>query len=337
MNKIIKTAIKALVAIAVSVLAFWWAFHDVDLEYVRANLGRTKISAVVLYILIQLGIHVARTARYHMLVSPLRTANGGKISLRATFAAMSIGIPAAVFLPLRLGELVRPLLITRAGAPIAGAFSTVVVERIADGLFNVGLFFLLLGMLPSEASISPELRSGALVMLIFFGSGLVFLAFAYFMRERVFGLLSAILGRISAGLASKVITLLSTFLDGLSALGTPVRVLTFFALTAIYWGANGFSTWLIINGYGLDLPVISGSFSIACVVFAVTVPSGPAFAGTMEMGFKFGLSPFGVSASDSAVVAIVAHVLTLSILAFFAGVGFLSAEPSQKKKAEPAV
>jgi uncharacterized protein (TIRG00374 family) len=335
MNKVVKTAIKALLAIAVSVLAFWWAFHDVDLEYVGANLGRTKISSVVLYILIQLAIHAARTARYHMLVSPLRTPSGGKISWRATFAAMSIGIPAAVFLPLRLGELVRPLLITRAGAPIAGAFSTVVVERIADGLFNVGLFFILLGMLPADASIPPELRSGAFVMLIFFGGGLAFLAAAYFMRERVLGLLSKILGRISAGFATKIIALLSTFLDGLSALGTPLRVTTFFALTALYWGANGFSTYLLINGYGLDLPVLSGNFAIACVVFAVTVPSGPAFAGTMEMGFKLGLSPFGVSASDSAVVAIVAHVLTLSILAFFAGVGFLSAEPSQKKRAEP--
>ena len=33
----LKLAAKALVAIAVSVLALWWAFRDVDLTYVRAN------------------------------------------------------------------------------------------------------------------------------------------------------------------------------------------------------------------------------------------------------------------------------------------------------------
>ena len=39
----------------------------------------------------------------------------------ALFSAASVGIPAAMFLPLRLGELVRPAMIARAGVPFPGA------------------------------------------------------------------------------------------------------------------------------------------------------------------------------------------------------------------------
>jgi hypothetical protein len=300
---------------------------------VGKNLGRTNATSIALYVVMQLIIHGARTWRYWLLVEPLNRdpAVTRKISFRAVFAAVSVGIPAAAFFPLRLGELVRPLMLARAGAPIAAAFSTVVVERIADGLFNVGVFFLLLSTLPADATIPASLRSVATVMLAFFGGGLIFLTAAYFMRERVLGIAERVISRVSVNAAQKIIRLLSTFLDGLNLLGTPSRGLLFALLTALYWGLNGYSTYVLFSGYGLDLPALAGNFAIACVVFSVTVPSGPAFAGTMEAGFKFGLAPYGVPPSDVAVVAIVVHVLTLSMLALFAGIGFLAMEQSQRR------
>lgn len=332
--KWMKLFLKGLFALLVSLAALWWAFRDVDLGYVRDNLSRTTVGMVVIYCLSLLVIHAVRVARYWLLVEPLGRAPGAKPpSWRAVFAAMSVGIPASVFLPLRLGELVRPLMIARSGAPIAGAFASVVVERVADGLFNVGLFFALLSLLPATAKIPPELRSVALVMLVFFGGGLVFLTAAYFMRARVLGLFERLVGRVAPELAKKLVVLISTFLDGLTALGSPLRGLAFLGLTMAYWGVNGYSTYLLARSYGLDVPPIAGSFAVTCVVFAVTVPAGPAFAGTLEAGFLAGLAPFGVSSSDSALVAIAVHVLQLLALAMFAGLGFLSAESKQRVEA----
>jgi uncharacterized protein (TIRG00374 family) len=335
-GKALKTAAKAVVALLVSAFALWFAFRDVDLEYVRGNLGRTGVWAIASYIGLQLLVHVVRVWRYWLLCEPLgrgARSEGTPVSPRAVFASVSIGIPAAVFLPLRLGELVRPLLLTRAGAPIAGAFATVVVERVADGIFNVGLFFILFALLPAGSNVPSQLRSAALVMLVFFGSALVFVIAAYFMRDRVLGWFERIAGVVAPKLAHKAVELLSTFLDGLRALATVPRFLLFLALTIAYWGTNGYSVYLLMTAYGLNLPVISGWFAIACVVFAVTVPAGPAFAGTLEAGFRFGLAPFGVSASDTAVVSLLVHALTLVILAMFTGAGFLAAEPAQKRSA----
>lgn len=323
---VLKTALKAIVAIAVSAAALWWALHDVDLDYVTSNLTRISGATLAGYIAIQFAIQVSRIIRWWLLVAPL-----GKVSLRAVASATNVGLPAAVFLPLRLGELVRPLMIARAGVPLAGGLASVVVERVVDGLFNVGLFFTLVAFLPESAVLSPELKVVAVAMLAGFGGGLVFLTLAYLARARMLGLLERVLSKLSPRFAKRAVDLVSSFLDGLVALGTLPRVLLFLALTVAYWAANGYSIYLLAHGYGLPVPLLAGSFAITCVVFAVTVPAGPAFAGTMEAGFRAGFAPFGVSPSESALVAIVCHVLTLSVLAMYVVVGFQLAESSQRR------
>jgi glycosyltransferase 2 family protein len=319
--------IKSAVAIAISVLALWFAFRGVDLGYVMKNLARTSAGVIALYIAIQVAIHASRVVRYWLLVRPL-----APVSPRAVFSAVSVGLPASVFLPLRLGEVVRPLMMSRAGLPLPSAFASVVVERVTDGLLNVGLFFLFLQMLPESANVPPELRTLALLPLFGFGGGLVFLGIAYVARGPVLALLERILARVSEGFAKKVVTLLSTFLDGLVALKTPGRLLAYVALTIFYWTVNGWATWLLAVSYGLDVPWMAGPFTISCVVFAVTVPAAPGFAGTLEAGFRVGMVPFGASPDDVVLVALVAHTLQLVMLALFAFAGFQFAEPGQRKR-----
>ncbi len=322
-------AIKAAVAVAISALTLWWAFHDVDLEHVRNNLGHTTAGVLLLYVVAQCVMHLSRVIRFGLLVKPL-----GDASNRSIFAAVSIGIPASFFFPLRLGELVRPAMLARSGIPFAGSMAAVAVERIADGLFNVGIFFLLLGTLPSE-TIKPEIRHLSQIALVGFGGGMIFLVAAYFARGPVLAGLRMVVSPLSRGLADKLVGLTSTFIDGLSALGTTTRFLSFVALTAFFWILNGAATWMLANSYIGDLPLSSGVFAICCTVFAVMIPAGPAFAGTMEAGFRLGLTPYGVDASEAAVVAIAAHALHLVLMASFAGIGMLAAEAAPATKDAP--
>jgi glycosyltransferase 2 family protein len=328
LRKTVATALKVLFALAVSAAALWWAFSDVDLARLKENLAKTGFTSLSIYVLSQIVIQAVRVIRYGLLVRPF-----GNLSWRAVSASTCIGLPAAAFLPLRLGELVRPLSIARAGVPLPGALASVVVERVADGLFNVGLFFVLLFLLPVSAAIAPELRAVALVMLAGFGGGLVFLVAAYLARTRVLGLLDRIVGKVSPRFARKLTGLVSTFLDGLVAIGSWPKLMLFIALTLAYWGINGWSAYFLAQAYGIDIPFIAGWFAVSCVVFAVTVPAGPAFAGTLEAGYRLGLAPFGVSASDAALVAVVTHVVQLVLMALYVGIGFELTEPAPKEEA----
>jgi hypothetical protein len=219
---------------------------------------------------------------------------------------------------------------SRAGVPLPGAVASVVVERVADGLANVGLFFVLLNVLPDSALVPSELKRLAFLPLAGFGGGLVFFAAAYVARARALSVMEKVLSRISSSFAARSVSLMATFLDGLVALGTPQRIIAFLLLTAFYWGMNGYATYLLATSYGVEIPLIAGPFDMTCVVFAVTVPAAPGFAGTLEAGFRAGMAPFRVSASDAALVALVAHALQLSLLALFGFIGLQVAEPAQR-------
>ena len=322
-------AIKAVAAVLISALTLWWAFHDVDLHHVGANLGNTSASVIIIYLVANCIMHMSRVLRFGLLVKPL-----GNVSNRSIFAAVSVGLPASFFLPLRLGELVRPAMLSRSGVPFAGAMAAVAVERIADGLFNVGLFFVLLSTLPSE-SIPAEVRHLSRLALVGFGSGLVFLVAAYFARGPVLALLKRMLSPLSPKLAEKLIHLTNTFIDGLAALGSTSRFLSFIFLTAFFWLLNGVTTWMLAESYVGEIPLAAGSFAICATVFAVMIPAGPAVAGTMEAGYRLGLTPYGVSASEAAVVAIAAHAIHLIMMAGFAGAGMLAADSQKSEVAAP--
>lgn len=317
--------VKSLVALAVTVVALWWAFEDVDFAEIGPRLAETSPRALAIYVAAQLVVHAVRTVRWALLVMPL-----GTPSRKAVFSAASVGIPAAMFLPLRLGEFVRPVMIARAGVPFAGGLASVVVERVADGLTNVGLFFALLAIMPESAPIPDQIRLLSKVAFAVFGGAVVVLGAIGYLQEPALQFTRRLLTPISEALATRVDELLRTFLVGLRPLMNAKRLVSFVLLTATYWAINGAATWQLASSYGIELPFIAGPFAISVLVFAVMVPAGPAFAGTMEVGFKAGLAPFQVGPENSALVAIAAHVTLIVVLSVIMGVGFLTAEPTQR-------
>lgn len=313
-------AVKIVVAVAVTVGTLWWAFHDVDLDTLKEDLAKTSLGVVAIYVTCQFVMHGVRTLRWWLLLAPL-----GRPSWRLVFSSVSIGIPASFFLPLRLGEFVRPAICARGGLPFGGAMAAVAAERIADGLLNVGLFFLLLRLLPASAQVPDELVGLSSVALVGFSGGVAFLVAAYFARGPVTAILRRVLSPISPKIADAIVGLVEAFVDGLRGLNSIPRLAGFFGTTVLFWGINGVATWYLATSYVEGLPILAGPFTICVTVFAVMIPT-PAFAGTLEAGFRLGLLPFGVDASGSAAIAVVAHVVHLLFMATIAGLGFLFAD-----------
>ncbi|MEO1335379.1 MAG: lysylphosphatidylglycerol synthase transmembrane domain-containing protein, partial [Myxococcota bacterium] len=236
--------------------------------------------------------------------------------------------------PLRLGEFVRPVMISRSGVPFAGAMASVVVERVADGVFNLGLFFFLLKNLPENAPVPADLRFYATIALVLFGGGLITLVLITLMQRPAFALIRRFVRPLAPGLVDRVLNLLDAFVEGLRALKSAGRLASFFVLTAAFWLINGFATWMLALTYIPDLPILAGPFCTSVVVFAIMIPAGPAFAGTLEAGFKFGLAPYGVAAEPAGALALANHAIQLVMMAVLAGVGFMAAEPGQTQRRE---
>ena len=183
--------------------------------------------------------------------------------------------------------------------------------------------------MPASAPVPDDLRVYASVALALFGGGLVVLILIVLMQRPAFALIERLLKPVAPGLTTRVLGLLGSFIDGLRALKSPGQIALFVLLTAAFWLINGYTAWMLAISYIPDLPSMSGPFAMSVVVFAIMIPAGPAFAGTLEAGFKFGLAPFGVAAGPAAAVALAYHAVQLVLMAMLAGVGFMLAEPGQ--------
>ena len=89
-------------------------------------------------------IHLLRTVRWGILLEPV-----AKIPFARLNAVSAVGFTALLVLPFRLGEFARPYLIAdRPRLRVSAALSSVVVERVADGIFTAVLLLVTLFAVP---------------------------------------------------------------------------------------------------------------------------------------------------------------------------------------------
>jgi len=309
--------LQVLLAIGLSVFAFAVALRDVDFGDVQQRVATVAVGVWGTYFAGQLVVHVIRVVRWGLLVRPL-----GPVSWREVTGAASVGFPATFFLPLRLGEFVRPTMTARRIGFTRG-LTSVVVERAADGLLNVLLFFLFSAFLPGE--LPDTVRRASLGALSFFVVVMLFLAGSMISPGPATRLLGRVLGWLGPSVRAKGLGLWGQFLSGLVPLRHPVRTVGFLVLTGLYWLANGYVTWVLVQAVAGEVGWMAGPFVVAVTTFAIMLPAGPAFAGTFELGFALGLAPFGIEPTAAAAAAIVAHAVQVLTMTVIGGAGLLVA------------
>jgi len=140
--------------LAVSGVAVWLTFRGKNLADVWSAIREADYRYLAVFVVCWVGIHLARTARWGLLLEPV-----AKVPFARLNAASSVGWMALTILPFRLGEFARPYLV--ADPPrlrVSAALSSVVVERVADGIFTALLLAACLFAVPTG---SPPLPSWA--------------------------------------------------------------------------------------------------------------------------------------------------------------------------------
>ncbi|WP_164000855.1 lysylphosphatidylglycerol synthase transmembrane domain-containing protein [Pyxidicoccus caerfyrddinensis] len=295
-----KRAVKLLASLLVTFLFMWWAFRDTDWATQVASLKAANYAWVVPYFGCLLVIHLLRTLRWGCLLSGLE-----KVPFRKLNEASGIGFMMLLVLPFRLGEFARPFLIAqRSSIRRSAAMTSVVLERIVDGLFVAAMMRGLLFFVPTE---TPEVRYvkwGSWVLFGVFGGGLAFLLFGLWQQERTVRLVRATVGRFAPGVAHKVADIVDTFVGAMRQLPNGKQIALFFLYTALYWGVNGFGMALLANAFdcsgaaaGTACQPMTLSFFQAYVVLGVLVvglmiPAAPGMMGTFQAATKVGLGLF---------------------------------------------
>jgi Lysylphosphatidylglycerol synthase TM region len=198
-------------------------------------------------------------------------------------------------LPLKLGELSRPLLLARAREPGVGlpeALAAVATERIIDGLVICGMLFgglALAGELgPDAPAHLADVQAVGQGMLGLFLVGLLVLVVAARAPERA----AALAGRLPGALGARAATLVRRVAEPVRPLLDPRRAAPLFSWSLLYWSITTFQLWLVLRGCGVHLPAAAAAAVVAIVGLSIQLPGGPAQAGTFQIGASLALGLF---------------------------------------------
>lgn len=244
-------------------------------------------------------VHVLRAARWKLLLDPI-----AEVPLRRVLVASFIGFLAILVLPLRTGEVVRPLLIREKGKLSAwAALGSLGAERIVDGLvLSVILFAALrlstpldplptsLGDLPIPVALIP---TAAYLALLSFAAALIAMLGFYVWKGAARRSVEWALCRFSPRLASWVASRIEGLAEGLRFVSHWRQGLPFLLITAAYWLLNAACGWLLGWGVGID----EFSYAEACVVMGVLalgvlMPNAPGFFGAFQFSLYAALAVF---------------------------------------------
>ncbi len=283
-----KRALQATVGFAISAGALWLTLRGKDLGAIWGAAREADYRVLLPYLLTLVAIHLIRTVRWGILLEPV-----AKVPFSRLNAATAVGFMALVLFPFRLGEFARPYLVAdRPRLRMSSALSSIVVERVADGLFT-GL--LLVATLLAVPAGTPGLRvirvAGVAVSLAFAGL-LAFLVVAYRSRALAVRLTARALGPFSPRLAARAAGMVDAFITGLRLVPSRAKVALFVALTLGYWGLSGWGMQILARGFAIQLDAAQAFTVLGVLVVGVMIPAGPGMVGTFQGAVVIGLSLF---------------------------------------------
>jgi len=284
----VKRAIQTLAGLLISGGALWLTLRGKDLAAIWQAGLEADYRYLLPYFLVLAAIHVIRTVRWGILLEPV-----ARVPFDRLNSVCAVGFMALVLLPFRLGEFARPYLVAdRPRLRVSAALSSVVVERVADGVFTAALLVVALLSVPGGAPGLSLVRAAGWVMLLGFSGLLAFLVAAYRNRERAVRLAHRVIDPLSPRLADKAAGMMDAFIHGLRLVPSRRKVGIFFFLTFLYWALNGWGMQLLARGFDLDLSLWQAYTVLGVLVVGVMIPAAPGMVGTFQYAVLLGLSLF---------------------------------------------
>lgn len=298
----------------ISAVTLFFVFKDFEFAKVKESLSEMTLWPIVPFLFFVVLHYYIRCIRWKFL---LPTAKERPPTMQALFDSLILGNLASCILPLRIGEFVRPLVLTRWSEYSFGtAFISVVIERFFDLSAVLITFAIVVPMLPS---IDPLVSLGAYSLGGLAGALLLFLVlgtlFPVFIREMV-----AVVARpLPDRLAHLVKRFAGELLDGAAVIKTPGRLFAIVGLSGLVWLTAYLQFWSMLFMFPYSHSFLQGVAICIFVALAVAAPSAPGFVGVFQAGVVAACKLFSYPEAAAQVYSIVIHATTIL---FFVVLGF---------------
>lgn len=231
----------------------------------------------------------------------------GHIPLQRLVPLVCIGYAGNNVYPFRSGEILRIVLLQRNHrVPLARGTTTVIVERVFDGL--VMLTFILAAVLLLDVS-SPEVRAVATAAApLFLGALAVFLTLAArpnLLRALLRGADRFLPQRLGAAL----LRVGEDVVSGLEGLRTPADLAGTVASSYLTWMVEASVYWLVSFAFDLNLSYPVMLLAVGVVNLAGLIPASPGQFGVFEFFVSTVLVAVGAPSVVAHAYALVVHMV----------------------------
>lgn len=312
--------IRMLIVLLVTLGCLVGVLWGIEVDRVMQALQEIDLWVLPLVVGIQAGVLLLRVFRFQLLLGASRPSFGRQLAV-CTIAFMAINV-----VPFRLGEFVRPYLLTRDGVPWGRSLGAVVMERVID-LFALLTMLMLIGIfveLPEDIVVGgiDVLAAGQRAVGVVFVVLMLGLAVVGAGGNALQGLLEGLplMGPKLAGFAgafqAAVRDLLRHPLAGVLAV----------ALGAAIWAGTVAQVYVLLGAF----PSVPQGADVALTVTGMTVAGTvaiptPGFFGPFEVFCKAVLVLWGVHGDVATTFAVVWHIFVFGFHAL-TGAGFLARE-----------
>lgn len=276
------------------------AFRNVELDELTAALGRLHAGWLAAALGVSLLIMVLRAVRWHLELRPLARVPVGRLWVVTSVAYMAINL-----LPVRLGEVVRPWLLSRrASVSFSNVVGNLVVEKMMDSICIV--FYLLLGLVLID-SLPVWVRRGALVPAGIAGV-FVSVVVAFWWKGEAF-VDRLLLNRLPARFAGRAKAVLASVTDGMRILPNPGLLLGVFGVSLAVWFLPILSSYVMIRAFALDAPFSAAVVIFIFISFGTALPNLPGMIGPYQYACQLALGIYGVSEADGLAYGLVLNAV----------------------------
>ncbi len=298
-----KAALQLIGGLLLAGLLLYWVFHDKDPKALRAAMLQASLPLLFAGSIVNISHNVFRMLRWRKLLDPVRP----DVKLRPMFASIMLGYMTTWLMPGRVGELVRPALLSaKEDIPLAPCLGTIVADRVLDGMAIVVLF--VAGswgahFTAGSAALSSRIRLTAGLALAGLTVGLILLIAVSAAGNRLDPWLARRPAPIRWG--GRVVLGLSR---GVDALRSPRLVVPIAIHSLLAWTTIALGTWLGIRAVGAAIGFADVLVMLPLLALGVSLPT-PGGVGGYHALMQFGLtSLFGVDPTVAASAGVLMHL-----------------------------
>ncbi len=276
------------------------AFRDVALDDLADAFGRVQPLWIVVAIAISFAIMIFRAWRWQLELRPLEQVPFGRLWVVTAVAYFAINL-----FPARLGEVVRPWLLSRrSSVSFSNVVGNLVIEKTLDSL--VILFYILVGLITVE-NLPDWVRTGAK-----FPAGVAALLVAlvlllWWRGESFFD--RWVVRYLPERFGASVKRVVKSIVDGMSILPDTVLLLSVFAVSLALWFLPILSSWVTILAFDLDAPFSAAVVVFIFIGFGTALPNVPGMFGPYQYACILALGMFGVEQADALAYGLVLNAI----------------------------